>query len=455
MGTPHPTEGQITATLFLIALLSGAAWMVGEHAAGWLGVEVTALTKHRGTIGLVFLLSVVALLTDLFASDARGRDKPPIEPGYIEPGKTIVSRRYRDAWVGSALVLASVLATAVGAELALRMLASVPNRWDLRNFLTNPAVTEGRWRALQHDELLGYVPRPGYSGTDHGRRPMLSFDEHGLRAHRRNEPPPRHQSPPILVVGASYAMGEDVADDQTFPAHLQGILQRRVLNAGVLGYGLDQMVLRAERLVPVFRPDLLVVSFIADDVHRTEMRILWGRPVPYFDIVEGSLVLRNVPVPPPTEATKPLDPLRRVLGYSLLADVAMRRLDLDAYWLRGQPDHAEAAHDEGDRVSCLLMDRLWQLGAVHRARVLVVAQYTPAAWTRHSTLQLEQKITAEVLDCARSVGLQTLDTLGAVGSAVRSGRIERYYTDQHMNDAGNRLTATLIARHLREQGLAN
>lgn len=356
---------------------------------------------------------------------------------------------WRESWIGLGLVLFSIVSSLVVAELAVRALGTDSKRWEWRNFLTDPGVTEGRWRVLQPDPQLGYVPRPGYSGTDHGRKVLVTFDEHGLRAHRRAAPSPAGMSPPILVVGDSYAMGEEVHDDETVPAHLQEMLDHRVLNGGVLGYGLDQIVLRAEAMVERFRPGTLVVSFIADDVRRTRMRILWGLDKPYFDVVDGGLILRGVPVPPPVEAMKPIDHVRAVLGYSFLADVVMRRLDLDDYWLSGQPEHAKEAHDDGEAVSCLLMDRLRQLGRDQGADVLLVAQYTPHAWVRESTLRFESGIVDEVLACAQASGLRTLDTRNAFETAISEAGVDHYYINRHMTSAGNRLTAELIADQFR------
>ena len=42
--------------------------------------------------------------------------------------------------------------------------------------------------------------------------------------------------------------GDEVADEEAWPAYLQGMIGRHVLNGGVGGYSLDQTVLRAERL---------------------------------------------------------------------------------------------------------------------------------------------------------------------------------------------------------------
>jgi hypothetical protein len=352
----------------------------------------------------------------------------------------------REAWIGFSLVLSSIAVSFVAAELAVRTLGNDPKRWEWRNFLANPAVTEGRSLRLQHDPLLGYVPRPGYSGTHNDARVLMTFDEHGLRVHGRDRPVPATQMPPVLLVGDSYAMGEEVHDDETVAAHLQEILQRRVLNGGVLGYGMDQIVLRTEALVRQFQPRSVVVSFIADNVRRAQMRMLWGVEKPWFEVVDGGLVLRGVPVPPP--ALEPLDTVRGVLGYSFLIDVTMRRLKLEDWWLDGQPERAEEAHDDGDAVSCLLMQRLQRLAEDHDAQVLLVAQYTPDAWRRQSTEGFEVGIIEPVLACARAAGLRTLDTRDAVEAAVRKDGLERYYVSRHMTDDGNRLTAQLIAEAL-------
>jgi hypothetical protein len=355
--------------------------------------------------------------------------------------------RWREAWIGFFLVLISIVVSVLTAELALRTFGSDEKRWEFRNFLRESTAT-GRWRGIvEWDSQLGYVPRSGYSGRDQLGAALLSFDENRLRVHRRGDPRPAKESPPILVVGNSYAMGEEVSDDETFPAHLQALLDRRVLNGGVLGYGMDQIVLRAEQLVAAFDPDILLVSVIADDVRRTENRVLWGIDKPYFDVVGDALVLRNVPVPR-TMARAPLGIARRVLGYSFLVDVGIRRLGLEGWWLRGTPLHVERAHDQGAQVSCLLMNRLRQLGNQYGLRVLVVAIYTPQAWLRVSTRGFEEEIIGNLLECARKSGIETLDTGKDFEAAVQAGGVGRYYINRHTNNEGNRLAAVLSAKHL-------
>ncbi|TXL74822.1 hypothetical protein FHP25_15525 [Vineibacter terrae] len=359
------------------------------------------------------------------------------------------SRRSRltQASIGTAMVLASLTVALLAAEFAVRLLGSGERRWEFGNFIENPRLLARGWRTMQHDTGLGYVPRPGYSEVDSESGKVLTFDENGLRAHRRLHSESLDETSPVLAVGDSYAMGEQAADDETWPVYLEGMIDRRVLNGGVSGYGIDQAVLRAERLVPIVRPGVLLVSFIADDVNRARMRILWGVDKPYFDIERGTLVLRNVPVKLPRVDAR-LDPVRRVLGYSFLVDAVMRRLKLTAYWSYDQPSYFEPAHDQGERVACLLMDRLRRLGETYGMQVLVVAQYTPNAWLQAPAFQHEVQVAENLLACARANQLQTLDTRPGLEAAVRTDGVWRYYFSGHMNDAGNRLTATMIAHQL-------
>ena len=84
--------------------------------------------------------------------------------------------------------------------------------------------------------------------------------------------------------------------------------------AGVAGFGFDQTVLRAEALAPALHPSTIVVSFIADDLRRTEFARLWSADKPWFDVENGALVLRGVPVPPRTDPRQTLGFAQKSLG---------------------------------------------------------------------------------------------------------------------------------------------
>jgi hypothetical protein len=351
-----------------------------------------------------------------------------------------------DRWQTFVLLLASIVVALLLGEAFARAFGRDSGRWRLENFVIDPSLGDSRRRTTQPHPLLGYVPRPGYRWVAADGRSM-TFDDDGFRQHRALDPAPANGEP-VLVAGGSYAIGEEVSDDETIPAHLEQNLGRPVINAGVSGYGLDQIVLRSEALAPRLNPAVLVVPFIADDVWRAAQRVLWGVPKPYFEIEDGALALRDVPVPPPVDHA--LDPFRRIAGYSFLVHTIVRRLGLAAYWYRGRAQQAEPSGADGAQVACLLMHRLAQLAetADARLRVLVVAEYTPQAWPGQPHHRPEAEVTAALLACARDAGLETLDVLPALSAAVARVGVGRLYRGGHMSDVGNRLVAEQIAGQL-------
>lgn len=343
-------------------------------------------------------------------------------------------------WLGKlALSLGAIVLTLGALEIGLRLtqggwISSWPN-FVLESRKVQTARNESRYI---EDPTLGYVPRPNYSANG------VSFDADGFR--RTAVAPDRGT---ILAVGDSFTFGEEVDDEQTWPAHLQRLLGRRVLNAGVSGYGLDQIVLRAERIAGNKHPSAIVVSFIADDVLRTEMRRRWSAEKPYFDIEDGALVLRGVPVERP-DPRSGLGLLERTVGYSFLIHFTMRRLDL---WNDWQGDHVRVhPSGMGEKISCLLTRRLADLQRRSGARVLVVAQYDPYVWRSASFAAEQRRLTKGVLDCSREHGLDVLDTFDAVAANGGKGAPSSLYGEWHMNDAGNRLTAEVIAGALGNGG---
>lgn len=301
---------------------------------------------------------------------------------------------------------------------------------DARTVLAERDV--GRYVA---DERLGYVPRAGHV------QPGTTIEAHGLR---NTGAPPAGSPAPILAVGDSFTFGDEVGDLETWPAQLQRLTGRPVLNAGVSGYGFDQIVLRAEALAPFYRPEAIVVAFIADDIRRTEMRRLWSADKPYFEPADGRPVLRNVPVPPRAEAGTTLSFWQRTLGYSFLFDFVMRRLDLLHDWYG---DHVRVhPPGTGERLACQLTQRLADLQKTSGAPVLLVAEYDPVVWDDPKFGAEQRRMTAGLMACAQKNGLATLDSYGVMAA---TGQPRQLYVLWHMNAAGNALIARQVATRLR------
>jgi lysophospholipase L1-like esterase len=302
-------------------------------------------------------------------------------------------------------------------------------------------LAEKQETAFVHDKRTGHVPRAGYSV------PGITINKEGMRAHDGTV---SKDGKPIIAAGDSFTFGAEVSDQETWPAALQRLTGRRVLNGGVTAYGFDQSVLRAEALAATHPPSAIVVSFIADDIRRTEMRRMWGVEKPYFDLAGdkggGKLVPRNVPVPLPPDPFSTLNFWQRTLGNSYLFDFILRRLDLLYDWYG---DHVRVhPAGTGERIACLLTDRLGELQKISGAPVLLVAEYDPVVWDDPKFAAEQRRMTQGLLDCARKNGVGTLDSFEALAADKDAGGPRGLYVMWHMNAKGNALIARLVAKAL-------
>ena len=159
------------------------------------------------------------------------------------------------------LVALSVVVAVGAIEIVLRLTYDVDDLYAV--FELKPEMADVGWqRAFVRDygrvrgsdalvnDLTGYV-----------HDPELGWDVPGRF---RTGPPDPVEKPNgvfrVLAIGDSYTYGDEVNDGQTWPAQLQLLTGRRVLNAGVSGYGFDQIVLRAEQLAAKYKPNAIVVS---------------------------------------------------------------------------------------------------------------------------------------------------------------------------------------------------
>ena len=338
------------------------------------------------------------------------------------------------------LVTGAVVCSLLFGELAIRIFHPSASLWHYPNFIKAIVKPDPNHAVLmRYDQVLGYEPRPNSSGMSGGER--ASFSSEGFRNH--NLAAPITGGPLILVIGDSYTEGWAAKDDDTWPAHLERDLHQRVLNAGVRSYGLDQIVLRAERLVPEIKPSIVVLGFIEDDIERTVLAARLSVSKPYFAPTSDGLELRNVPVPRRPYVAS-FDIARRVLGYSYLLDFAMRRLGATDLWY----GNTLKTGFDADLLSCRLMQRFADLIQRQKARALVVALPEYQSWTDSGVGASQRKRLTDVLACASRAGLATLDAHdGFVASGVDKDP-DAFYAIWHFNDRGNAVAAKLIAAAL-------
>lgn len=87
----------------------------------------------------------------------------------------------------------------------------------------------------------------------------------------------------VLVLGDSFAQGILVEEAETFCVQLEEELEQStgcktlVANSGVIGYSTEQEYYTLEELSPQLRPDVAVLCFYANDVHRDHRAVFRSR----------------------------------------------------------------------------------------------------------------------------------------------------------------------------------
>jgi hypothetical protein len=160
-------------------------------------------------------------------------------------------------------------------ELALRLWDGIPLRPI--NIFEYKASFVTREASAEYDPLLGWRQK--------ANRADPSFNitgDHGIRMNSGAIKPLPRQA--ILAVGDSFTAGSDVAEHETYSAQLERILDYPVINGGVGGYGSDQMIMAAERFIPLLHPAVIVIGILDDDINRAGYSIYGGAPKPWFAV---------------------------------------------------------------------------------------------------------------------------------------------------------------------------
>ncbi len=347
------------------------------------------------------------------------------------------------------LVLLSVVVSLLVLEAAVRVLDGVPI-FLTTNFVAR-ALDEVHNTVVQHDPAVGWVVVPNFAQGN------FTTGEFGVRMSTGKIAPLQQQA--VLFVGDSFGAGSGVSDAEAWPAVLERTIDTQVIDAAVGGYGLDQLVLRAETLLPLLNPRMLIVQTrleYGNSVAR--MSVAGGAPKPYFTIKNGELVLHNSPVPNFASSSRDIGWMRYALGHSYLVHFIMTRLNLLQWWVSSSSTRIkwELSTCQVNEVSCLLMRRLAHIRDQRGIRVAFVVQYSgpeimenPLHWEKDRSF---------ILGCAEREGLEVVDTLGPLRALYHSNDLasfQRLWQMQdnnrvygHMSAEGNRLAANIVAKQL-------
>ncbi|HOW58741.1 MAG TPA: hypothetical protein PLO78_03330 [Candidatus Omnitrophota bacterium] len=304
----------------------------------------------------------------------------------------------------------------------------------------------------QYDSHLGWIPQEGYSGDKNSWGKTVTILKNGIRSNGTGKAEEASGPVSILAVGDSFTFGADVSDGETWPALLEKISGKRVVNGGVFAYGLDQIFLRAGQLVRVYNPDILILSFIADDVLRCRQSKRHGVAKPYIELSGDRLVTKNIPVPILPAEKDGLWLARKIFGYSAFLHYAMKTAFPD-HWLQEKWGDDEAySQDQAVSTGYLMFRYLRAMIPTDRLKhIIVLVQYT------HDTNLDELSIVDAVLSGIDDKTIQVVDLAVPFFGIIKTNPevLDAFFYGRrgHMTLEGNNFVAHQLHKALSEAGV--
>jgi len=389
------------------------------------------------------------------------------------------ARMARKRWPSRAVesiaivVIATVAYLTLG-ELAVRI-ALHAGLFESHDFRHERAVATIN-KAVEYDSLLGWRLKPfirsgGFNTLDYGFRSNGGADAKVLPGG-------------VLALGSSFTAGSGVNDDQSWPAHLQQLTGWNVKNAGQGGYQADQIVLLAEQLLPLIRPQAIVVDLIPGTIIGTGYASS-GWPKPYFTIQNGELAIHNSPVPQGLAASSDRLGIKWFFGHFAALDHFMAAFFAD-FWFTADGSSFVTVDTNEIGVTCHLLARLKQKADAADVRLLLYLQYggleivdasriAASGKLFNLTRRVKNKIRSFLLGlppgapdwdeasqqvgaCARGLGITTVDELATLRSVYQRNPddLRKYYQTEpngamgHKSSFGNMQVAKLVGAAIGE-----
>lgn len=270
------------------------------------------------------------------------------------------------------LAIGSTIFVLILCEISIRIYHSQLLVW--KNLLKeNVDLNRSAYPSIYHPEL-GWIPSTEITDKKNIWSTQVNILRHGIRSNGNVKMDTIFNKKSILVVGDSFTFGDEVSDHETWPAQLETKTGKKVINAGVFGYGLDQIILRAESLLPIYKPDTVIVAFVPDDIRRCILSVRTGVPKPYFLLENGELALKNIPVPLRPANLGGMDFFRKFFGYSALINALMRRINAN-YWMLGTFSESISTNQDELKIACHLFKRLAETGRTSNLKIIIVILY--------------------------------------------------------------------------------
>ena len=304
------------------------------------------------------------------------------------------------------------------------------------------------------DLALGYVYKNSYYHPSHPNfGSNLSEDKQFFEKNNYSEPA-FNAGNAIIATGDSFVAGNEVGNNETWPAILEKRINIRVLNGGVGGYSFTQAELMGERLAKEKKVKHLIVSLIPEDLIRGEYSIYQGVPRPYFVKQNNKLYLYSDHIKEfnnfSVKDKKYMEDIIKKYSWSFLIMEIIKRTytNPEVFYYFGLQKKAGVRFDV---VGCNLVNRLEKVIAKNNIKAAILIQYPDFHFYDKKNKQLDyiNRYLGNFKMCVKNSNLLLLDMEDRLKKVYQANKEEFHslYVDRrrHMSAKGNKFTAEFIA----------
>ncbi|MFT5193634.1 MAG: hypothetical protein ACI9EW_001095 [Cellvibrionaceae bacterium] len=272
---------------------------------------------------------------------------------------------------------------------------------------------------VQTDSVLGWTVDPAFLPAEinpQGFRASQDFTKLANNADKSR----------VMIVGDSFTFGTHLAVEDSYASLMQAQLSdtHEVYNLGVPGYGVDQMALTYHQFKDLIEPDIVILTFIDDDIERVleAFRIVEKLNKPSFTLVGDELIARPA-------AGKATLFFSNLIGKSVFFSYLLR----ESYFvLEAKPvvnkmlnDIEQDIGEQGGGFVVVRIPTQDQFGRMQTQRRRLIGVEDMLAGTRATYLSPVEEV------------VQTPDW-----------KTSLYFTDGHLNEMGNQLLADYIVEQV-------
>ncbi len=290
------------------------------------------------------------------------------------------------------------------------------------------------------DSELGWDPIPNTKVYVPGWGTITS-NSHGFRSAEINQ-----SKKQIIILGDSVAWGFSVSDEETFPYLLDKMVSNsgyQVSNLAVSGYDLGQYYLFLKRHIDKFNDLKQVVLVICaqNDLVCTGRNFDNGKRKPLFVFRDGDLMLTNNNI---NEHC-----LRNLFSRSyFLGKYLPNKGFIGKVLSQVSGDKTLSSGGELEKVSTTLLQKIYELGLSHNAKLLVVLSPSTKDFIEKSASLIAFESVFKEL---KIKDLNYIDYIEILKKEDQKELNSLYLDDGHYTKKGNLLLAKTVYKHLSKE----